>query len=275
MILLKRWSGTHLICTVQGRHELKTWPRRNLIRGKPGRISRPRDGPRVFAAAVVQLRPFISDGIVVGSGNPPTPHRSSRGCATAVCRSAESSPPPPWPPRCSSAVSGASAFRTCTRSAPISRRLVGAAFTLRYMPAREDLNKLDVFRDRSPSAAQGGARIARPVRCWSWTAARMPARRRPAPILMTRLMQRGVAGVVTDGGFRDSRRDRASSAFPPFTTGRARRPTSRCIRRSRSTARSAAATRRCFPATWFWRRRRRHRDPRRISPTKSPMKPSR
>src|SRR3981081_1563120 len=27
--------------------------------------------------------------------------------------------------------------------------LVGEAFTLRYMPAREDLNKLDVFRNRS------------------------------------------------------------------------------------------------------------------------------
>ena len=33
--------------------------------------------------------------------------------------------------------------------------LVGEAFTLRYMPAREDLNKIDVFRDRCPSAAQG------------------------------------------------------------------------------------------------------------------------
>src|SRR5437763_17114903 len=27
--------------------------------------------------------------------------------------------------------------------------LVGEAFTLRYIPAREDLNKLEVFRDRS------------------------------------------------------------------------------------------------------------------------------
>ena len=27
--------------------------------------------------------------------------------------------------------------------------LVGEAFTLRYMPAREDLNKIEVFRDRS------------------------------------------------------------------------------------------------------------------------------
>src|ERR1700721_2032947 len=27
--------------------------------------------------------------------------------------------------------------------------LVGEAFTLRYMPAREDLNKIEVFRDRA------------------------------------------------------------------------------------------------------------------------------
>src|ERR1043165_2846730 len=27
--------------------------------------------------------------------------------------------------------------------------LVGEAFTLRYMPAREDINKIDVFRDRA------------------------------------------------------------------------------------------------------------------------------
>ena len=32
---------------------------------------------------------------------------------------------------------------------PDQPTLVGEAFTLRYMPAREDLNKLDVFRDRS------------------------------------------------------------------------------------------------------------------------------
>ena len=35
---------------------------------------------------------------------------------------------------------------------PLSRDqpvLVGEAFTLRYMPAREDLNELSVFRDRS------------------------------------------------------------------------------------------------------------------------------
>src|ERR1700733_5951530 len=34
--------------------------------------------------------------------------------------------------------------------------LVGEAFTLRYMPAREDLNKLDVFRDRSHPQRKAG-----------------------------------------------------------------------------------------------------------------------
>src|ERR1700757_4013992 len=32
---------------------------------------------------------------------------------------------------------------------PDQPTMVGEAFTLRYMPAREDLNKIDVFRDRS------------------------------------------------------------------------------------------------------------------------------
>src|SRR3978361_2437252 len=32
---------------------------------------------------------------------------------------------------------------------PDQPTLVGEAFTLRYMPAREDLNKLEVFRDRA------------------------------------------------------------------------------------------------------------------------------
>src|SRR5437764_14602096 len=32
---------------------------------------------------------------------------------------------------------------------PEATPMVGIAFTLRYMPAREDLNKLEVFRDRN------------------------------------------------------------------------------------------------------------------------------
>src|ERR1700724_381767 len=38
---------------------------------------------------------------------------------------------------------------------PDQPTLVGEAFTLRYMAAREDLNKLEVFRDRSHPATQG------------------------------------------------------------------------------------------------------------------------
>jgi regulator of RNase E activity RraA len=72
---------------------------------------------------------------------------------------------------------------------PDQPTLVGEAFTLRYMPAREDLNKLEVFRDRShpQRKAVEDARAAS-----------------AGAILVTRLMQRGVAGVITDGGFRDS-----------------------------------------------------------------------
>src|ERR1700675_1615791 len=81
--------------------------------------------------------------------------------------------------------------------------LVGEAFTLRYMPAREDLNKLEAFRDRSHPHRKAiedcppGAVLVMD--------SRKDARAASAgAILVTRLMQRGVAGVVTDGGFRDS-----------------------------------------------------------------------
>ena len=43
----------------------------------------------------------------------------------------------------------------------------------------------------------------------------MRARPRPASILVTRLMRRGVAGVVTDGGFRDSA-EIARLGFPAY-----------------------------------------------------------
>jgi hypothetical protein len=37
--------------------------------------------------------------------------------------------------------------------------MVGEAFTLRYIPAREDLNPITVFLDPRPSAAQGGRAV--------------------------------------------------------------------------------------------------------------------
>ncbi len=81
--------------------------------------------------------------------------------------------------------------------------LVGEAFTLRYMPAREDLNQLSVFRDRSHP--QRKAVEDCPPGAVLVIDSRKDARAASAgSILVTRLMKRGVAGVVTDGGFRDA-----------------------------------------------------------------------
>ena len=92
--------------------------------------------------------------------------------------------------------------------------LVGEAFTLRYMPAREDLNKLEVFRDRAHP--QRKAIEDCPPGAVLVMDSRKDARAASAgAILVTRLMQRGVAGVVTDGGFRDSA-EIAKLGFPAY-----------------------------------------------------------
>src|SRR6266446_3143021 len=92
--------------------------------------------------------------------------------------------------------------------------MVGEAFTLRYMPAREDLNKLEVFRDRSHP--QRKAVEDCPVAAVLVMDSRKDARAASAgAILVTRLMKRGVAGVVTDGGFRDTA-EIARLGFPAY-----------------------------------------------------------
>jgi regulator of RNase E activity RraA len=83
------------------------------------------------------------------------------------------------------------------------RRMAGPAFTLRYIPAREDLNPLTVFQD--PRHPQRDAI----ERCPPGAVMVIDSRRDPraasaGSILVTRLMVRGCAGIVTDGGFRDS-----------------------------------------------------------------------
>lgn len=88
-------------------------------------------------------------------------------------------------------------------SAPRGGSMVGEAYTLRYMPAREDLNPMTVFRD--PSHPQRRAVEECPPGCVLVMDSRKDPRAASAGgILATRLMVRGVAGVVTDGGFRDS-----------------------------------------------------------------------
>jgi regulator of RNase E activity RraA len=81
--------------------------------------------------------------------------------------------------------------------------MVGEAFTLRYIPAREDLNPISVFLDRAHP--QRVAVEQCPPGAVLVIDSRKDARAASAGgILVSRLMKRGVAGVVTDGGFRDS-----------------------------------------------------------------------
>ncbi|MDE1948481.1 MAG: ribonuclease activity regulator RraA, partial [Burkholderiales bacterium] len=79
--------------------------------------------------------------------------------------------------------------------------MVGEAFTLRYIPAREDLNPISVFQDRKHPQRQAVERC--PPGAVFVIDSRKDARAASAgSILVSRLMVRGVAGVVTDGGFR-------------------------------------------------------------------------
>lgn len=85
----------------------------------------------------------------------------------------------------------------------MTNSMVGEAFTLRYIPAREDLNPISVFLDRAHPQRQAVEQ------CPSGAVMVIDSRRDPraasaGSILVTRLMKRGVAGIVTDGGFRDS-----------------------------------------------------------------------
>jgi regulator of RNase E activity RraA len=86
---------------------------------------------------------------------------------------------------------------------PNGASMVGEAFTLRYIPAREDLNPITVFQNRDHP--QRVAVEQCPPGAVLMIDSRKDARAASAgSILVTRLMVRGVAGVVTDGGFRDS-----------------------------------------------------------------------
>ncbi len=94
--------------------------------------------------------------------------------------------------------------------------MVGEAVTVRYIPAREDLNTLDVFRD--PNHPQRKAIETCPPGKVLVFDSRKDARAASAgAILVGRLKARGVAGVVTDGGFRDSA-EIATLGIPAYHT---------------------------------------------------------
>jgi regulator of RNase E activity RraA len=99
---------------------------------------------------------------------------------------------------------------------PPSASMVGEAFTLRYIPAREDLNPISAFQDRGHLQRQ--AIETCPPGSVLVIDSRKDARAASAGgILVTRLMQRGAAGIVTDGGLRDSA-EIAGLGFPAYHT---------------------------------------------------------
>jgi regulator of RNase E activity RraA len=89
---------------------------------------------------------------------------------------------------------------------PVARKagaMIGQAFTLRYMPAREDRNPISVFRNEDHPQRVAVERC--PPGHVLVIDSRKDARAASAgSILVTRLQVRGCAGVVTDGGFRDA-----------------------------------------------------------------------
>ncbi|QEL25067.1 ribonuclease activity regulator RraA [Bosea sp. F3-2] len=92
--------------------------------------------------------------------------------------------------------------------------MVGEAFTLRYIPAREDLNPLSVFQDRAHPQRKA-VEDCPPDAVMVIDSRKNPRAASAGGILVSRLMKRGVAGVVTDGGFRDSP-EIAKLPFPAY-----------------------------------------------------------
>ena len=91
-------------------------------------------------------------------------------------------------------------LRLLSRRGP---RMVGEAFTLRYIPAREDIDTLDVYDDydhpqrRAVESCPPGQVLVMDCRGEGRAAS-------AGHILLTRLEVRGAAGCVTDGTLRDT-----------------------------------------------------------------------
>jgi regulator of RNase E activity RraA len=81
--------------------------------------------------------------------------------------------------------------------------MVGVAFTLRYIPSREDLNPITVFQDRGHPQRKAVEECP-PGAVFVVDSRKNPRAASAGAILVARLMKRGCAGIVTDGGLRDA-----------------------------------------------------------------------
>jgi regulator of RNase E activity RraA len=97
---------------------------------------------------------------------------------------------------------------------PGAPRMVGEAYTLRYIPAREDLDHIGVFENRAHPQRKAVEEIP-PGHVMVIDSRKDRRAASAGAILITRMKMRGVAGVVTDGGFRDTP-DIARLDFPVY-----------------------------------------------------------
>jgi len=101
----------------------------------------------------------------------------------------------------------------------VRRTMVGEAFTLRYIPSREDIDVSAVFEDREHPQRKAVETI--PAGHVIVIDCRQDKRAAGAgSILVTRMMVRGAEGVVTDGGLRDTPVIEELD-FPVYCAGRA------------------------------------------------------
>ncbi len=96
------------------------------------------------------------------------------------------------------------------------KNMVGEAYTLRYIPSREDLDGLASFEDRENPQRKGVEEC--PEGAIFVIDSRQDATAASAGgILISRLQARGCNGIVTDGGFRDAP-EISSMAIPAYHT---------------------------------------------------------
>jgi regulator of RNase E activity RraA len=98
-----------------------------------------------------------------------------------------------------------------------SSRMVGEAFTLRYIPVREDLDVLEVFNDYDHPQRKAVESVG-PGQILVMDCRQQGRAASAGEILATRLLRRGAAGLVTDGSLRDSPAI-AGLPLPVFTAG--------------------------------------------------------
>ena len=109
-------------------------------------------------------------------------------------------------------------MRNVSRLTKAGGNMVGEAFTLRYIPSREDIDVSAVFEDYEHPQRKAVETV--PPGHVLVIDCRQDNRAAGAgSILITRTMMRGAAGVVTDGGLRDSPTIEALD-YPVYYNGR-------------------------------------------------------